>query len=82
MTINIVDNGIGRERARAIRERTGHKSQGLTNIEKRIQLYNKISVRPITVKIIDVLDNQGEAAGTRIEISVPYDLEEHSQEMM
>ncbi|MFH0760056.1 MAG: two-component regulator propeller domain-containing protein [Bacteroidota bacterium] len=82
MTINIVDNGIGRERAKAIRERAGHKSQGLANIEKRIQLYNKISVKPITVKIIDVCDTKGEAAGTRIEINVPYDMEEHSQEIL
>jgi LytS/YehU family sensor histidine kinase len=82
MSILIIDNGIGREKARSIRERTGHKSKGLANIEKRIQLYNKISEKHLAVNIIDLFDNNGEPAGTRVEIRVPYDMEEQSKEIL
>jgi len=82
MTIQIVDNGIGREKANAIRERSGHKSKGLANIEKRIQLYNSISNKPLSVEIQDIVNNQGEPAGTRVEITVPYDMEDHPQEIL
>lgn len=82
MTILIIDNGIGREKARAIRERTGHKSKGLANIEKRIQLYNKISEKHLSVNIVDLFDENGEPAGTRVEIKVPYEMEEQSKEIL
>ncbi|MFA6128746.1 MAG: two-component regulator propeller domain-containing protein [Bacteroidales bacterium] len=82
MVITIADNGIGREKARAIRERSGHKSRGLANIEKRIQLYNSISDKLLTVNIIDLTNEQGEPSGTRVEISVAYEMEDHSQEIL
>lgn len=82
MIINIIDNGIGREKAKAIRERSGHKSRGLANIEKRIQLYNLISEKQLSVHILDVFNDQGEPFGTHVEISVPYDMEDHPQEIL
>jgi len=82
MIINIIDNGIGREKAKAIRERSGHKSRGLANIEKRIQLYNSISNKPLSVHIIDLFNDQGEASGTHVKIAVPYDMEDHPEEIL
>lgn len=82
MVIKIIDNGIGREKAKAIRERSGHKSRGLANIEKRIQLYNSLSDKPLSVNIFDITNDQGEPAGTRVEITVPYDMEDHPQEIL
>lgn len=82
MVINIVDNGIGREKAKIIRERSGHKSRGLANIEKRIQLYNSISNKLLSVNIFDNFNEQGEPIGTRVEIVVPYDMEDHPQEAL
>jgi LytS/YehU family sensor histidine kinase len=82
MVINIIDNGIGREKAKSIRERSGHKSRGLANIEKRIQLYNSISNKPLSVNIYDLLNDQGEPGGTRVEITVPYETEDHSEEIL
>jgi ligand-binding sensor domain-containing protein len=82
MQIRIADNGIGRERARAIRERSGHKSRGLANIEKRIRLYNSITNKPLAVNITDIFDEKGDAAGTRVDITVPYEMEEHAQEIL
>ncbi|MFO7615987.1 MAG: two-component regulator propeller domain-containing protein, partial [Bacteroidales bacterium] len=82
MLIRIIDNGIGRERARAIRAKTGHKSKGLANIEKRIKLYNKINDNQLEVKIIDLHNPEGQPAGTCVEIIVPYDIEEPSTEII
>jgi two-component system, LytTR family, sensor kinase len=82
MTINIIDNGIGREKAKSIRERSGHKSRGLANIEKRIQLYNSIGDKHLSVHILDLFTDSGEVAGTRVEITVPYDMEDHPEEIL
>jgi LytS/YehU family sensor histidine kinase len=82
MIINIVDNGIGREKAKAIRERSGHKSRGLANIEKRIHLYNSMSTKLLKVDIFDITNDLGEASGTRVEITVPYEMEDHPQEIL
>jgi ligand-binding sensor domain-containing protein len=82
MVIKILDNGIGRERAKAIRERSGHKSRGLANIEKRIQLYNSISNKPLSVNIIDIVNDEGEPSGTCVNLIVPYDIEDHPQEFL
>lgn len=76
MDILIEDNGIGRTKANAIRKRQMHKSKGLKNIEKRIQLYNKINPRPIRVSITDLSDNQNEPCGTRVTLNLPYETDE------
>lgn len=81
MLIRIIDNGIGRERARAIRAKTGHISKGLENIEKRIKLYNKLNDKKLEVNIFDLFDSDSQPAGTRVEIIVPYDIEEPSTEI-
>ncbi len=82
MTIRIIDNGIGRAKAKAIRERSGHKSRGLANIEKRIHLYNSISDKQLSVTISDITDDAGEPSGTCVLISVPYEMEDHPQEIL
>lgn len=74
--ILIEDNGIGRTRANAIRKKQMHKSKGLENIEKRIQLYNKINPKPIRVNIIDLSDDQNEPCGTRVSLNLPYKTDE------
>lgn len=76
MDIVIEDNGIGRERANTIRKKQAHKSKGLKNIEKRIQLYNKINPRSIRVNIIDLFDDNDKACGTRVTLKLPYEIDE------
>lgn len=79
MSIIIEDNGIGRAKASAIRKRSGHKSKGLENIEKRIQLYNKISEHPLKVEIIDLTNETGDSTGTRVQINIPYEMDDRSE---
>ncbi len=75
MDIEIEDNGIGREKANIIRAKQDHKSKGLKNIEKRIQLYNKINPTPIEVSITD-LSKENIASGTLVKLRIPYELDE------
>jgi len=79
MEIIIEDNGIGRDRARQIREKQFHKSKGLKNIEKRITLYNKLNIKPITINFEDLIDNQNKPLGTRVKLEVPIHNEEFDQ---
>jgi len=76
MDIMIEDNGIGRTKANAIRRKQMHKSKGLKNIEKRIQLYNKINPRPISVSIVDLADKQNKPCGTKVTLNLPYETDE------
>ncbi|MCD6346714.1 MAG: histidine kinase [Bacteroidales bacterium] len=76
MDIVIEDNGIGRDKANAIRQRQAYKSKGLKNIEKRIQLYNKINSQPIVISIMDLHDKASQAVGTRVTLKLPYELDE------
>ncbi len=68
----IEDNGIGRERAKQIAaKRKGHKSTGLSNTQERLQLLYKLYGKRIDLKIIDLYDENGEPAGTRVELLFP-----------
>ncbi len=76
MDLLVEDNGIGRDRARQIRKKQFHKSKGLKNIEKRIQLYNKLNDRPITINIEDLFDKENNPLGTRVSLEVPIHYDE------
>lgn len=71
MDLVVEDNGIGRERARKIRQKHFHQSKGLKNIEKRIQLYNKLNARPIIIDIKDLTEKDGSPSGTRVSLEMP-----------
>ena len=72
--IIIQDNGIGREKAIEIREKSGIKRQpkGMTITQERIEIFNKQSRKNFSVKIIDLKSEQGEALGTRVEFTIQY----------
>ena len=79
MALIVEDNGIGRARARQIRQKQYHKSRGLKNIEKRIQLYNKLNPNPIQVRIEDLADEKGNPSGTRVSLEIPIHYEDPDQ---
>jgi ligand-binding sensor domain-containing protein len=70
----IHDNGIGREKAIEIRDKSGIKRQpkGMIITQERIEIFNKQSNKNFSVKIIDLKDENGEAAGTRVEFTIQY----------
>ena len=70
--ITIDDNGIGRDKSMAINKiRTGHHSFANTATEKRIDLINELQRHKTKFEIIDKINSDGSAAGTRVVIQIP-----------
>ncbi len=69
----IADNGIGRQRAAQIREKSfkSYKSRGMQIVEERQKILNYIEGSEIEIQIIDLKNMDGEAIGTRVEICIP-----------
>lgn len=71
----IEDNGIGRQKAREMKVRTGqdkkHKSKGIEVSLERLNAIYKNGVTNGSLDIIDLKDEAGHAIGTRVEIRLP-----------
>ncbi len=70
----ITDNGIGRKRAAEIKRTmpgSKHKSLGMKITEERLRILNEISQSKHSVNIIDLVNADGSAAGTTVELYVP-----------
>ena len=68
----IEDNGIGRAEAQAHKQknRPHHKSVGLTITEDRIHIFSHQQGSEGSVVITDLVDAEGQAAGTRVEVVI------------
>ncbi|WP_221392984.1 sensor histidine kinase [Dyadobacter sp. NIV53] len=69
----IEDDGIGRAKAMEYRSKSAmnKKSLGMKLTEDRIAILNQDSKTNASVKIQDLVDDSGEAAGTRVVIVIP-----------
>lgn len=69
---SVTDNGIGRERAQALKQRSlyKHVSQGIALTKDRIAILNSIHSEHYGVEINDLTDDSGISAGTRVDIRV------------
>ena len=65
----IEDNGIGREKAAALRTGDGHHSRGVQITQDRLALYNKRFNLDMTFDIEDL------PTGTRVNVWFPLDEE-------
>lgn len=70
----VEDNGIGRENAMKIKEKSGlrQKSQGIIITRERLEILNSQLKNKISVEITDIKDAEGNAAGTRVRLVIPY----------
>lgn len=70
---SIEDNGIGRKAARQLKQRSGYnrKSHGMEITLKRIELFNKEHRVQLPVEIVDLTNEKGEPAGTKVIIRLP-----------
>ncbi|HHU57949.1 MAG TPA: histidine kinase [Bacteroidales bacterium] len=69
LRISIIDNGVGRSRKPQTPTK-GHSSMGLQITRDRIALYNKMTHNTLRTQTIDLVDEQQQAAGTRVELSI------------
>jgi ligand-binding sensor domain-containing protein len=72
----VQDNGIGRKKAAEYKSQINivYQSRGMRLIEERINILNKIYAETIRTEIIDMLNDDGEPAGTKITIYFPLNL--------
>jgi len=71
--IEITDDGIGREMAGQHKSKsaTRQKSFGLKMTSERLDAINHIYKTKTEVKIVDLVDTEGDAAGTKVIIEIP-----------
>lgn len=67
----IEDNGIGREKSKQINKKKIHKSIGISNTAKRLEILSN-NKNKINLKIIDLYDENGSASGTKVELEIPF----------
>ena len=69
----IEDNGIGREAAQLIRSKSAskRKSYGMKITSDRLAMLNKLAGADASINIFDLKNNDGSAAGTRVELVIP-----------
>jgi LytS/YehU family sensor histidine kinase len=70
----VSDNGIGRKKATELKEKklsTHKRSMGMQITQDRIEIINKLYNLNTSVKIVDMENENGEAAGTRVELTIP-----------
>lgn len=69
----VEDNGIGRVAREKLKTDSDipHISKGVDITRKRLELFNQTRDIPATVHIIDLYHDDGSAAGTRVEITIP-----------
>jgi two-component sensor histidine kinase len=71
LVITITDNGIGRNRAsRNLSQSTG---KGMKILGQLFETYNKYNKNHLRQEVIDLFDDAGNPAGTKVKIFVPLD---------
>ncbi|MGI9551486.1 MAG: tetratricopeptide repeat-containing sensor histidine kinase [Aurantibacter sp.] len=72
LVCQIEDNGVGREKALALRQKSVWKSKslGVKITEERLNILSKEFKKQL-IKIIDLKDKAGQALGTRVEVNIP-----------
>ncbi len=76
ITCTIEDNGIGREKAMALKaqKETEHKSLGYKITSQRIELLNTLYKDKFNIQYFDLCDTNGAPSGTKVQIQIPYNL--------
>lgn len=69
----ITDNGVGRKKAEALKSKSAEKqkSMGMQITAGRLALLNKDTEQTI-FKVEDLVDAEGQAAGTRVTLKIRY----------
>lgn len=82
LVCSIRDNGVGRAEAARRKSQSiqPHQSMGLRIIQERISLMKR-QHGAVNLDVQDITDDEGKAAGTRVVVKIPLDLEQRSNKM-
>jgi hypothetical protein len=67
----IEDNGIGRKKAGEQKSHSDHKSMGISLTQERLAVINSLNNSNLSERILDLMDESGNARGTKVEIYIP-----------
>lgn len=69
----VADNGVGRTAAATLKARnpSSHVSRGKAMTDSRLHLLNAGQSEPVSVVTVDLQNETGQPAGTRVEITIP-----------
>lgn len=69
----IIDNGIGREKSREMNRSKNkqHQSAGMSITRERLEILNAAHDDKTSVRITDLKDENNQATGTKVEITIP-----------
>lgn len=70
----VVDDGVGRQRSMEIAKQSGmkKKSRGMLITQARLEILNRQSNDEFSVKVIDLKDESGNPAGTKVQLIIHY----------
>ena len=73
LIISILDNGIGREKAMALKSKTGttHKSFGMKITAERLDIIKQLYSIEAKINFEDLKNADGSAAGTKVTLEIP-----------
>jgi ligand-binding sensor domain-containing protein len=74
LVCSVVDDGIGREKAREMRQlsnRKDHQSLGMKITHDRLELINRLHGSQLSLTITDLYNEDGTPSGTRVDIFIP-----------
>jgi hypothetical protein len=76
LVCTVADNGVGRQKAQELKseQHIEYQSRGMQLTAQRIELINKSLTRPIRIRITDLYDEAGNAAGTAVTVHIPIEL--------
>lgn len=72
--IEISDNGIGRQKASCIEDKSDSTGKGMGLMQKFFDEVNKYNPNKISIKILDIYTSEGTPGGTRVEIDIPVNM--------
>jgi hypothetical protein len=71
---DITDNGIGRAASRKLNgARSQHTSMGMKITKERLEIINSLKNSTLSVDVTDLMNEHGDAQGTKVEIFIPLD---------
>jgi len=70
----VTDNGIGRERARKLKEQSGlkQKSKGMLITKERLEILNRQNKEQFSIDVVDMKNSREMAIGTKVIIKIIY----------
>jgi ligand-binding sensor domain-containing protein len=75
LLVLVEDNGVGRAPAEYAITTDEHLSKGMSLTEGRLEILSRLYERPFGINVLDLKDENGRPAGTRIVIDLPLFLE-------